>query len=792
MTLVEPTRHREAGTSEQPAERLLVSRLWRCLGWLARRSELPWAGVAGLAVWLLVLAGHPVTDPVLYGLYWTVAIAVPGVLLQRALMGSRTLPEDLGLGAVMGLAWQLVGWVVLTGLQVQSLLWAWPIGLVAVFAAVPKLRKHWGVRERTPLGWSWAAAASMTVAVLVLHLSWLSDIALPPHTRLQEPDLWYHMAINGELTRTILPDLPYVAGQALEYHWFPNVHLVTGQLMTGIAPGSILLHLWLVPMLVTFFLLVFGLSRALARSWWPGVVAATLTVSLPAAIAITPANVGGGVTPMVYASPSSVYAGTVMIALSLTIIRILRGGCAPGVWVSAGILTLLGAGTKPTILPLALTGTAVVAVYLAVRRRSVTPALSLLAVLAGGLVLGGLMVTGGVAGSEIRLFGYFRSIKGFRIATGDDSVIGVTGSWVVPGVLESGLAGWLFAAALLAALILFHLPSLLGTVGVFLPATRGDVGVWWLAGVGIAAFGPFLVIDHMGGSQKYFLLTAFPLSMVLSVHVFASYVPRNFGAALRRSAVGVLLCGMLGATVSATALAEPRWLSIGTATESLLLGVGLFVVMAGLVVLGCHRFATGAMRPGYAVTLLGVLVLGWSLPHALSMTIGQLLERRPLTVAADGPVLAPGKQRAALWLASHTDPDDTVITNAHCFRHIRGVCDARAFSISALSGRRVYLEGWGYTPANALTRTLPRRNYMYQPSPWPHRLRQSDAAVTAPTRQLLDGLARHHNVRWVYADKGLDEPAPALHDLATLRYENRDVAIFELARVSPQPTSTER
>ncbi len=782
MTLTDLRRERDAAEANAHAS---MNRLVGAGRWLVRRPGLPWAGVAGLAVWLLALAGNPAQDTVVYGVYWGVAVVVPGVLLHRALAGSRSLPEDIGFGTVLGLAWQLIGWFVLTALQAQALLWAWPGATLALFALAPRLRKHWrGAPQGAPLAWSWAASASVAVALVMLYITWLRDTALPPFTRLVEPDLWYHLSINGELTRTVVPQLPYVAGERLSYHWFANAHMASGHMMTGIDAPAILLHLWLPPVVLTLFLLICGLSRWLTRLWWPGLVAATFTVSLPVAIAITSVDVGGGYSPIVYASPSSVFAGIVMVALSRSVLGLLQQHPTKGAWAAFVLLTLLAAGTKPTILPLCIAGTAVAVAALLVWRRSVRVAATVLSVLGVGLLGGALSVIGGAAGSEVRLFGYFRLLKEFRTATGDDSVQGVTGSWVVPGVLDSGLAGWTLAAALVAAMLLYHLPSLLGLSGLLMRAVRSDVAVWWLAGAVVASYGPLYLIDHMGGSQKYFMVTALPLGTILTAHVIALTLPTRRGFAFRWSVVGTAVAGAIAASASAGVFGGVEWRGIPSAVVSLAVPIGLFTVMAGSVVIAAHWWAGKIARRAYSMVLIGSLVLGWSVPHLLAMVVGEYLEtsRESDSVAVAGPVLPAPKQRAALWLSSHAGEEEVIVTNAHCFKFKGpGMCDARGFSLSALSGRRVLLEGWGYTADNALTRTRSALSYEFQPSPWPRRLAQSDAAVTSPTRPLLDRLARRHGVRWVFADKTADQPDPALFDMATLRYENRDVAIFRLS-----------
>ena len=56
------------------------------------------------------------------------------------------------------------------------------------------------------------------------------------------------------------------------------------------------------------------------------------------------------------------------------------------------------------------------------------------------------------------------------------------------------------------------------------------------------------------------------------------------------------------------------------------------------------------------------------------------------------------EMRAALWLDAHAGRDDLVATNVHCQPIARRKpCDARAFWVAGLGGRRTLIESWGYS-----------------------------------------------------------------------------------------------
>src|SRR4051812_10637309 len=99
-------------------------------------AVLPWL-VPALA-WGLGLhyTGTPVRYVAIYPVYLALAIVVPGTLVHRALRGSRgNLPEDIGFGSATGLLVLIIGWAICAAARLQSVLWIWPLLVIAVFLA---------------------------------------------------------------------------------------------------------------------------------------------------------------------------------------------------------------------------------------------------------------------------------------------------------------------------------------------------------------------------------------------------------------------------------------------------------------------------------------------------------------------------------------------------------------------------------------------------------------------------------------------------------------------------------
>jgi hypothetical protein len=142
----------------------------------------------------------------------------------------------------------------------------------------------------------------------------------------------------------------------------------------------------------------------------------------------------------------------------------------------------------------------------------------------------------------------------------------------------------------------------------------------------------------------------------------------------------------------------------------------------------------------------------------------------------------PDEQAAALWLGSHSKPDDVVVTNTACRPagpQLPG-CDARGYVVSGLAGRRTLIEGWAYTQQAMARHGVAGKRYNVQPSPWPDRTALTRQVLAAPTTEVLDRLYRDFGVRWIYADGRNGKVSPVLDRLAVLRHEVSLVRIYQI------------
>ncbi|HEV7707825.1 MAG TPA: hypothetical protein VGP16_06490, partial [Asanoa sp.] len=134
---------------------------------------LPFVATVLYVAAVLIAADTAVLDLVKYALYLALALMLPGTLVYRALRRTpHSLVDDLAMGTAVGLVLELPAWTLVSVLDIRGVLWAWPLVVVALFAAVPRLRRHFLVHTGytpAPLGFSWAVGGA--VAFFTTYLS---------------------------------------------------------------------------------------------------------------------------------------------------------------------------------------------------------------------------------------------------------------------------------------------------------------------------------------------------------------------------------------------------------------------------------------------------------------------------------------------------------------------------------------------------------------------------------------------------------------------------------------------
>jgi len=164
----------------------------------------------------------------------------------------------------------------------------------------------------------------------------------------------------------------------------------------------------------------------------------------------------------------------------------------------------------------------------------------------------------------------------------------------------------------------------------------------------------------------------------------------------------------------------------------------------------------------------------------------------PTPPAAARLVTAP-EMRAALWLGEHAGNNDVIATNVHCVPMSRyRPCDARAFWVAGLSGRRTLVESWAYSDATVAANGVDNLKYVLQPPPDPEKYALNQRTFTDASPADVETLRRTHGVKWLFADTRAGKVSPQLARLAPVRYRSGPVTIYELPQAGWHAHSGEK
>ncbi|WP_228641986.1 hypothetical protein [Microtetraspora sp. AC03309] len=744
---------------------------------------LPAIAASGLSVAVLLHYGVSVRDLVVFSAYVLLCVAVPGVLLIRALYkGRRTWAEEIALGLALGYAVEVFTYIAARAIGLPLLVLVWPATTYAIFIAVPRLRRHWrGGRHTgtTPLWFSWALV--LLVAYLlgwgaasyfaVTPLDWPGLAAAPP-------DVAFHLALTGELKHQMPPMVPMVAGEPLSYHWFVYAHFAASSWITGVEPLVLVNRIGVLPMLLALVVLFGMTARRVTRSWTAALLATAGTVM----VAIPGFFVGqngpfswGGVPDLAWTSPTQTFGALLFATVVLLLIDLLEHRHTGSAWILLAIFLLAVMGAKATYLPMLGAGLAAITLVEAVRHRRLhRPALVALGMTAACLLYAQCVLFGGARSAIVIAPLFFmrtcwQAWRGLSAAVDPPtgSLVGVTSVFLLSlVVMWSGILGLLSRARSL---------------------TRHSVIL--MLGIGVIGLGTALMLGHPGRSQLFFMYGAYPYLVILSVYgllvlVRRARVPRRAAicAAVAGIAVAYLIpfvCGVtipLGRGQGDSVLYRPYLVLVAV---SALAGTFLLRTWGGyrawaLMSVASVAIALQADVQGHVLSVLP-RVVGGGLHEAAGSTEFQESQ------AVQSTLTAPGLMAAGRWLRSHSDPRDLIATNAHCRPDGQVACDERHFWVAALSERRVLVEGWAFTGRN-MSQWRPGTFPEYLPFWDRERLRANDLAFTSPSRDTMERLRDRYGVRWLFVDER--DASSRIGAFATLRFRSPGCAIYELPRAA--------
>ena len=754
-------------------------------------SVLALAGVALAVAWISTGSDPGVT------LWWLAVVAfgvlLPGWALVRCVRGGDIRSTDLAWAGPAGLVVTLATWLVahLIGQHLPMLL-VGPLIAAGLLVVPVTRRRTLGDVRRASEPWPLLAWASIVLVVLgTVRWMWvagLSSVAPRPTAAYQiyYQDLLYQTALTGELRRNLDPGYPMVAGEPLGYHWF--YHAVAAQLSgTGLDDLDVVTRLLPATLVVILVLLAAAVGRQVTGHWTGGVgAAAVVALVRPAA-----ADTWGGSTPIVpvggywQLSPTATLGWVLGLALVGCLLAVLRrsprDALAPGALLP--FFAMGAAGAKSAQLPVILCGVALAALVVlglewrrARRERASRPeggaGLRSLAI-RYAVCLGGLVVITLLAVRFIYPGSYGLRLDLSAWPVGQASVL--YGSPDVGGSAEALAAGVSFARR--------WAPTVLPALGLVVLVRRrprdpaGWLGIGMLLGGAAAA----TALVHPSGSQLYFPIGALPIAYALSgagiAEVLRTELTHRAGARMgsRETWRGVAVVGGLAAAAALSVVAVRRLLPSGGQRPRLSAAAELdrgstaltwiaptAAVLCAVLVLSTLAWAvrrrTDAREArGRWVALVAIAGLAVGAP-ALWKALEPFSVPGPaesVSAATDRyrrPAVTPALFEAGQYLRAHAEPSDVVATN-RVWNGVRARRpDNRDFSVSAFSGLRSDVGGYGYAP-RMLEETPPGVPYALAPFWDQPRLDAELALVRRPTAQALATAYRTRGVRWIVADE---------------------------------------
>jgi len=290
---------------------------------------------------------------------------------------------------------------------------------------------------------------------------------------------------------------------------------------------------------------------------------------------------------------------------------------------------------------------------------------------------------------------------------------------------------------------------------------------WFLLGGLLGGAGATLLIWHVSWSQHFFLVAGFPFGAILSAAGVVALAERTCLKARAAAAVVALaVAAAIPFTVWRLDLTTgrlPRQYLVPLPTVLLGLAVLGIALLAGLVFLRAGRHA--ALLVALCVVLAaGLGRLPWDARYNANLGTAYHVQ------------VTPEQATAARWLRANSSPDDLVATNVH--RTAPGDPGAQSLSywISAFSERRVLLGSWGYS-IGSLRRQVAARQFGPSHEYWdPAALAANDAAI----RDGEVGWLRRQGVDWILVDRRYFAESPRLREVADLRWERGDTAVYRL------------
>ena len=369
--------------------------------------------------------------------------------------------------------------------------------------------------------------------------------------------------------------VPQVAGESLAYHAFSHAHMATVSSITGISPDVVLSRLWVLPIVLVTIAMIATLARLVTGRSWAGPLAIWITIGAAVGNTVWTDRPGLIGSPIVFGSPSQVYANPLMLGATLALVTIAvrsSGDLRRVVWLS--IVSIAAVGAKPTVIPVLAAGIAFAFVVTwALERRP--PWRLALAFLPLAVIQGVFMALSPPIEGKITILGSIGSLGVFREMTGVTGMRAVSETLLLDSI--DSTRAWFAASVAIVWLAALQALRLVGLGVLAHPRTRRNPVSWLLAGVFAAGWGAFFLVDQAGFSQVYFVFTVVPIGAILSawflVVLLEAGEPQH-----RRLAVIIGVVAGVSTTIIVRGLMAGRQAASGYGAVESALGPALLVV----------------------------------------------------------------------------------------------------------------------------------------------------------------------------------------------------------------------
>ena len=726
-----------------------------------------------VALWLAFgVRGDEIARFVAYELTFVLA---PGWLLYRAAMSEpRGRLQQLVLGWTLGYLLEIGAFWATAAADARILFFAYPLLVGLPAALVVARRRRDRAAAATPDGTSastagtaiWAGAIVCALLLLYAAMVGFTQMPLPRDvaSATHQEDTVFAISLAGEALHHWPVTLPVVAGESLDYHVFAYLHMAAVSQATGIELSVVVMRLYQVPLLLLFALQLVWAGRAIGGRLAAGLAGAAIVLFLGELDASLETDFLFSDLSFFWLLASHTYlVGLVFFVPAIVLLaELLARGTSPRAatiqrW---GLLAALVAGClgSKSYAPLLVLGggLALFAVWHLVRERAIHwPAIGALGLCGGLYALASIVLLGrNTGGADVDPLGALQQMPAMpELDDHLEDFWGVLDSQGVHVVL--GTAGLLGVTLLGIAILLWY--------------RRGSLNVaeTWFACLFVASLPALYLLNHPGYSQFFVLFFGVVPGSILAGTGYTEFWSRHGRASITFVSVG--------------AIALVAWAIVTWHVSDVPIWPGL--TLAGALVAG-GMMARGSparsARRSAVAAVVGCAVLLGALNTPLDW-IPTLSER----ASANRPLynqelhgMTAGLYRGLRWVRGNTPTDAVLVVNNHSL--LPDGSDSKYFYYSALAERRVVLESWDYTPQTAARGVFSLPEVL---SPFPRRLRLSNAVFAEGDRQALHTLVCDYGATHVVVDKVHGTDSPRLRELDALGdplYSNWDLDVYEI------------